>query len=298
MATGPFVEVTCTRDLEAISGVTGNQTYRLTVTNRDTTNTVKVSIGAIMTKWETSRAYTSSGVGITSGNTASGTGAIADTAIILTAGGQSYVTYVIVSTLTLPTGRLYGRSTFIPTVRVIERPSGTTVTEAAIACRPRVTYLGTLSLSEFGTRHNEKNSTPDDVQIGVRLIGKGPGDFTNQRTLDILDDGARSSWDTVKALYATGTRRTIRRITGVLATITDDDGFVSSTGTATFGLGTSHTDPDNLGREIILKNSDAALVLTVTGNVDGSAGGTTVAALKAKKLLCDGVTWVTTGVVA
>lgn len=298
MATGPFIEVFVARDTEAFVGVTGVQIYRVTINNRDLTNSVKVNVAAIMSKWEVSRAYTSSGVG-TSGNTASGTGAIADPAVVLTAGGQSYVTYVVQSTLTLPTGRLFGRSTFLPVIRCIERPSTVVVTEPFPNVRPRVSYLGNLRLSEFGTRHNEKNSTPDEYQIGLRLVGRGPGDYTNQRTLDILEDGARSSWDTVKALYATGTKRTVRRITGLLSVLTDDDGYISSTGTATLALGaTSHLDPDNLGREIILKNSDAALILTVTGNVDSSGGGTTVAATKAKKIFCDGLTWVTTSVIA
>lgn len=271
MATGSIPTVTLERNNEIVASA-GTQIYTLTIRNTDSVNaTVKVSVNVPLAMLETTRAFVSAGSGV-SGNTASGATNIADAAVILTGVG-SYVTYTITSTLTLPTGRTYGRSTIFPTVTVVQRPNGTSVTEAA-QVRTLTTFVGPLTsygLSAFGQIANEKNRHADEQQIAFRLVGIGDTEASGQQTIDVLDNGPKTSWDTVKALFLQGSKM---RVVAPPATgtyvVQETDGLILCTGTANTVTMPSITDPNNLGRFIKIINKGSGAVTFNGGTADGS----------------------------
>ena len=280
------VEVTRERDVLASGGI---QQYRVLITNKDTVNTVKLRVTIPMTKYEGTRAFTSSGA--TSGNTASGAVGIADTAVILSANGGTTpaVLYTINSTLTLPTGQLYGSSTLFPVVQVYEQPSGTAVTENAISQKIMTSFVGDRSLSAFGTRANEKNSYIDEMQIATRLVMKSTSEVQAQALIDELDRGIAATpgaYDTYRSLNLIGGRMKVVNVTAAY-TVQPDDGFiVNVSGANTITLPAASNDA--IGRRLIIK-STAGIVTLAGGAVSNAV--TSIAATKATEFISDGTTW-------
>lgn len=293
MAVGPliFVEVTRERDTLASGGV---QQYRLTVTNRDTINTVRVRIAVPMMKYETTRAFTSAGVGMAA-NTASGSGAISDLVVTLTAGGTSYVTYTINSTLTLPTGQTYGSSTMFPSVQVDQRPTGTGVTETAVNGKLLTSFIGDRTVSKFGVRANDKNSYPDEVQVATYLVGKSTSEVRAQALVDEIDRGLLTpdAYETYRSLNMLGGRVKVVNITAAYSVAADDGFIINVSGANTVTLPAAAVA--DTGRRLIIK-STAGAVTFAGGAV--SNGVTGVIATKCVELISDGVTWQVTGTLA
>lgn len=292
MAVGPLIQVELTRERDTLPSA-GVQQYRLTVTNRDTVNTVRVRIQVPMTKYESARAFTSAGVGVAS-NTASGTAAIADNTVTLTAGGTSYVTYNINSTLTLPTGQTYGSSTLVPTVQVDQRPTSTGVTEP-IVTRLITSFIGDRTVSKFGQRANDKNSYPDEVQIATYLVGKSNSEARAQALVDEIDRGALTpdAYETWRSINMLGGRWKVVSTTASYTVGADDGMVINVSGANTVTLPAANVA--DTGRMLIIKSTAGAITLA-GGAVSNSV--TSITAAKTLVVVSDGTTWNVVSVLA